>query len=167
MLRAITVKFKGDHREFIWFILALATLISFLFFFYVFVIEAKNNDSDRLAFVIDVSDNGELWAGVVTKIKISNIKVPNADKPKCKQEQLAAQRIITTLMQIIPKGSFIMLRDFKQNENEVFARVISPNGFDVGDMLISHGLAKSLLSKENWCESEEKEKENGSSRQVG
>ena len=162
------MKTKGDHAGFIWFVLAIATATSLWILFRGLILEAQEKEQVTPAYVIQVVDGDTAWLSIVIKVRISNIDTPETLRPKCSEEKALGAEATAMARQLMPKGSPVFLKDLKRGADYYkrdLARVVTPDGHDVGEVLIAHGLAKPWKGKRHkWCEELQKKEEKGEAK---
>lgn len=118
-----------------------------------------------LAFVLSIADGdtfrarGHLWTDlfIETSIRIADIDTPEAGgRAKCEQERRLAQQATTALTELI-KGRSLYLSHVEPDKygGRYLARVLTAEGTNVGDALISRGLAVSYTGRgprKDWCQ---------------
>ncbi|MCR4917699.1 MAG: thermonuclease family protein [Alphaproteobacteria bacterium] len=114
----------------------------------------------RVDYVID----GDTFAAVVNlepDVEISvRVRLRNVDTPEisgeCEYERNMAQAAKLRLGQIIPVGTVVQLENIKDDKylGRIDANVITPNGHDISELLISEGLGRKYSGgrRKPWCE---------------
>ena len=107
-------------------------------------------DGDTFAARI-IFDGGSIRAN----IRLINIDAPEL-KGACEAEIILANQAKDRLAELIPEGTIVHLENLSDDKylGRVNANVILPDGRDVGDVLVSEGMAVyySGGKRINWCE---------------
>lgn len=153
---------KDDHKEFIWFVLAVAAAVLLCLFLRITIIPADEGDAEdqgRPAIVLSVINGDTVVVGVITKVSLANVDVPDTYQPQCPKEYEIGMGATTLARMIMPKGSVVILRYMKEGKDKyTLANVFTVDNIDVGEILVDHGLAKYKSKQHNWCEDLKKEK---------
>lgn len=153
---------KSDHKKFIWVVLAVATAVLLWLFFRTTIIPAsedKVEDQGRPAIILSVLNGDTVVVGVITKVSLANVDAPDTYQPKCPKEYEIGMGATTLAKMIMPKGSVVILRDMREGEDKhTTANVFTVDDLDVGNALVTHGLAKYKSKQYDWCEDFKKEK---------
>lgn len=153
---------EHGHKELIWFVLAVATAVLLWLFLRITAIpagESNTEDQGRPAIVLSVINGNTVVVGVITKISLANVDAPDTYQPKCPKEYEIGMGATTLAKMIMPKGSVVILRDMKEGEDKyTLANVFTVDDLDVGDALVTHGLAKRKSEQPDWCGDFKREK---------
>lgn len=111
---------------------------------------ARCGNGDRSACVVD---GDTLWFKG-RKIRIADIDTPEISSPRCRAEEQRGQRAADRLVQLLNRGAVTIAstgdRDVDRYGREL--RVVLVNGRNVGDDLISEGLARAWEGgRRAWC----------------
>lgn len=154
---------KGDHKKFIWFVLATVVAVLLWLFLRTTVIpasESSTEDQGRPAIVLSVLNGDTVVVGVITKVSLANVDAPDTYQPKCQKEYEIGMGATTVAKMIMPKGSVVILRNMEEGEDKhTLANVFTVDDLDVGEILVNHGLAKYKSKQRDWCEGLKKEKQ--------
>lgn len=107
-------------------------------------------DGDTFAAVAHV-DNG---TNVDVRVRLANVDTPEMHGD-CESETQRAVRARERLMQLVPRGTVVELKNIKDDKyiGRIDANVILPDGRDVGRVLINekHGRPYSGGKRAGWC----------------
>lgn len=107
-------------------------------------------DGDTFAAVAHMNDNTD--ANV--RVRLINVDTPEMHGA-CESEIARANAARTRLMQLIPRGTVVELKNIKDDKyiGRIDANVILPDGRDVGRVLINekHGRPYSGGKRAGWC----------------
>lgn len=156
---------EDQVRYYIWFAWAIVITMSFWIFSCGLILEAQEKEQATPAYVVSVVDGDTAWLGIVTKVRISNIDTPETYRPRCPEEKELGLQATAMVRQLMPKGSLVFLKGLKYGADyykRTLARVVTSDGRDIGEVLITHNLAKPWKGKRHkWCEELQQKKEEG------
>lgn len=100
-----------------------------------------------------VVDGDTLWIDG-TKIRVADINAPEISEPECASELALGNRARDRLIELLNMGSF-ELKAWPGRDQDRYGRklrVLVRNGWSLGDMLVSEGLARTWTGRrEPWC----------------
>lgn len=86
------------------------------------------------------------------KIRISNIDTPEVGGASCIDELGLAVHSTRRLSELLRAGGFELVREGQDHYGRTLARVVNSAGQDLGETLISEGLARPWTGRrESWC----------------
>lgn len=80
---------KSDHKEFIWFVLTMATAVLLCLLIHVMITPAGKGhaeDQGRPAIVLSVLNGDTIVVGAITKVSLANVDARDTYQPKCPKE---------------------------------------------------------------------------------
>ena len=93
-------------------------------------------------------------ANVVARVRLINVDTPEMNG-KCESEKQGAVRARERLMQLVPRGTIVELKNIKDDKypGRIDANVILPDGRDVGNVLINEKLGRRYNGgrRAGWC----------------
>lgn len=108
-------------------------------------------DGDTFACVVALSDD----VNITVRVRMMNIDAPEIHGA-CDYEINTALRARERLAELLPVGSTVELKSIKDDKylGRIDAYVLTPDGRDVGDILITDGLARRYSGGKRapWCE---------------
>lgn len=107
-------------------------------------------DGDTFAAVVHVDKN----TNVDVRVRLMNVDTPEMNG-KCESEKRRATLARERLIQLVPKGSVVELKNIKDDKyaGRIDANVILPDGRDVGKVLINEKLGRAYSGgkRQSWC----------------
>ena len=108
-------------------------------------------DGDTFAAVAHIDNN----TNVDVRVRLINIDTPEMNG-KCESEIKRANAARNRLMQLVPRGTVVELKNIKDDKyiGRIDANVILPDGRDVGNILIREkfGRAYNGGKRKSWCD---------------
>jgi len=132
----------------------LSFLVMFLISYHAYAMQATVGyvfDGDTFAAVAHVDKNTD----INVRVRIANVDTPEMHGA-CEYETQRANMARMRLMEIIPNGATVELKNIKDDKyaGRIDANVILPDGRDVGKILISEKLGRAYNGgrRMGWCE---------------
>ena len=108
-------------------------------------------DGDTFSALVAISKN----TNVDTRVRLINVDTPEMNG-KCESEKQGAVRARERLMQLVPRGTIVELKNIKDDKypGRIDANVILPDGRDVGNVLINENLGRRYNGgrRAGWCD---------------
>lgn len=113
----------------------------------------------RVGYIID-GDTFSAMVNLDSDVQISvRVRLRNVDTPEitseCEYERTRAVAAKVRLGEIIPTGTIVQLENIKDDKylGRIDANVITPDGRDVGNVLISEGFGRKYAGgkRQPWC----------------
>ena len=108
-------------------------------------------DGDTFSASVAISKN----TNVDTRVRLINVDTPEMNG-KCESEKQRAVRARERLMQLIPRGTVVELKNIQDDKyvGRIDANVILPDGRDVGNVLINENLGRRYNGgrRAGWCD---------------
>jgi len=108
-------------------------------------------DGDTFAAVAHIDNN----TNADVRVRLINIDTPEMNG-KCESEIKRANAARNRLMQLVPRGTVVELKNIKDDKyiGRIDANVILPDGRDVGNILIREkfGRAYNGGKRKSWCD---------------